>query len=84
MKLNFINENKNVRESHAKLSKTNIADVLISILVFNEYQYAIKFALIFFHGCCSSWVKDVAKKEQRGKNGNKSHKTLTYVRKKLQ
>lgn len=83
MKLDFINENKNVserlRESHTKLSKTNIADVLISILVFNEYQYAIKFARIFVHGCCSSWVKYVAKKEQRGKNRNKSHKTLTYM-----
>lgn len=51
MKLNFINENKNVRESHAKLSKTNIDDVLISILVFNEYQYAIKFARMFL-----SWL----------------------------
>lgn len=41
MKFNFINENKNVsecfRKSYVKLFKIDIVDVLILILVFNEY-----------------------------------------------
>lgn len=55
VKLNFINKIKNLseslRESHAKLSKTSIADVLISVLVFNKVSIWNKICPHFF-----SWL----------------------------